>query len=119
MGNEIAWRVEVAVEPGQLENFRALTAEMVAFTRAEPGVLSYQRFITDDGRIVHVYERYADSAAALAHLQTFASKFAERFSSMVERKHFTVYGNPSPALKALLDGFGATYLRALGDLAYW
>lgn len=119
MRNEIAWRVEVAVKPGRLENFRALTAEMVAFTRAEPGVLSYQRFVADDGSIVHVYERYADSAAALAHLQNFASKFAERFSSMVERKHFTVYGNPSPELKALLDRFGATYLRSLGDLAYW
>ena len=30
-----------------------------------------------------------------------------------------VYGKPSDELKALLDGFGATYLRPFGDFTYW
>jgi quinol monooxygenase YgiN len=118
MGDQIAWQVALAVKPGQLDNFRALTGEMVAFTRTEPGVLSYQRFVTEDGSFVHIYERYADSAAALAHLRSFAKAFAERFSRMADRMHFTVYGNPSLELKALLDGFGATYLRPFGDFEY-
>jgi quinol monooxygenase YgiN len=119
MRNQISWRVKLALKSGQLDNFQALTGEMVEFTRTEPGVLSYERFVSDDGNFVHVYERYADSYAAVAHLIEFRQRFAARFSSMVERKEFTVYGNPSSELKLLLDGFGAIYLRPLGDFEYW
>src|SRR5437764_490761 len=105
MGGEISWRVQLIVKPGQLSNFQTLTGEMVAVTRGEPGVLSYQRFVSEDGTIIHIYERYADSAAAVAHLEAFAKHFAERFSAMIERKTFTVFGNPSTELKAALDKF--------------
>jgi len=119
MGGEISWHVELRVKPGQLGNFRTLTGEMVAATRREPGVLSYQRFVSEDGTIIHVYERYADSAVAVAHLEAFAKRFAGRFSAMVERETFTVFGYPSAALKAVLDRFRATYLKPLGDFDYW
>jgi quinol monooxygenase YgiN len=119
MGEQISWRVELAVKPGRLENFLALTGEMVTATRDEPGALSFQRFASQDGRFVHVYERYADSAAALAHLRKFETIFSGRFVAMVDRTRFTVYGNPNDELRALLDGFGATYLRPFGDFAYW
>ena len=119
MGDLISWHVELAVKPGQLVNFRELTGEMVESTRAEPGVLSYQRFVSDDGRFVHAYERYANSTAAVAHLQKFGKQFSGRFLAMVDRTRFTVYGNPNDELRALLDGFGATYLRPFGDFAYW
>lgn len=115
MGEQVSWLVELAVKPGQLNNFRALTGEMVESTRGEPGVLSYERFVSDDGKVIHVYERYADSAAALAHLRTFSQKFAARFLSMVERTRFTVFGAPSDELRGVLDGFGAIYLKPFGD----
>src|SRR5689334_7297838 len=64
-------------------------------------------------------ERYESSVVAMRHLQTFRDKFAEQFSSMVTRRRFTVYGSPDAELKTMLDGFGATYLRPFGGLAYW
>src|SRR4051812_43087943 len=106
---EIAWCVELAILPGQLDSFVRLTAEMLEETAKEPGVLGYQRFITADGNIVHAVERYEDSDTALAHLRTFREKFAGRFSTMVRRQCFTVYGEPNPELKKLLDSFGAIY----------
>ena len=118
MGEEIFWHVELRVKSGQ-RNFRTLTGEMVAATRREPGVLSYQRFVSEDDTVVHVYERYADSAAAVAHLESFAKQFADRFSAMVERKNFTVFGYPSAELKAVLDRFNAVYLKPFGDFDYW
>jgi quinol monooxygenase YgiN len=118
MGGEISWHVELRVKPGQLGNLRTLTGEMVAMTRREPGVLSYQRFVSEDGTIIHVYERYADSAAAVAHLEAFAKRFSDRFSAMVERKAFTVFGYPSAELKAVLDRFNAMYLKPFGDIDY-
>jgi len=38
---------------------------------------------------------------------------------MVERKTFTVFGDPSAELKAVLDSFNAMYLKPFGDLEYW
>ena len=76
MGEPVAWHVELALKPGAFEDFRALTGEMVEATRGEPGVLSYERFISADGQVVHVYEWYADSAAAVAHLPGFSVRFS-------------------------------------------
>jgi quinol monooxygenase YgiN len=118
MGDQISWHVELAVKPGQFKNFQVLTGEMVESTRDELGVLNYERFVSDDGKFVHVYERYADSAAAVAHLRRFGKNFSERFLAMVDRTQFTVFGNPSDELRGLLDRFGVTYLRPFGDVAY-
>ena len=119
MNEEIAWRVILSVKPGQLDAFRMLTAEMVEVAQSERGVLSYERFVTEDGKFVHIYERYADRGAALAHLRMFKRRFAVRFSSMVEREQFIVFGHASGPLKQLLDSFGAIYLKLFGNFRYW
>ena len=62
---QIFWWVELAVRPGYLGEFETLTDEMVALTRAESGVLAYQRFISDDRQTVHVHECYKNSDAAM------------------------------------------------------
>jgi len=36
--------------------------------------------------------------------------------TMVERTHFTVFGNPGDELRGLLDQFDATYLAPFDDL---
>lgn len=87
MENTVSWVVELAVRPLALDSFRSLTDEMVEATRAEPGALVYERFVSGDGGIVHLYERYV------------------------------VYGDPSPELRAVLDGIGAAYLRPLGGFS--
>jgi quinol monooxygenase YgiN len=113
MSEEVAWLVELVIKPGQLDNFRALTREMVKFSRREAGVLTYERFVSDDGNFVYAYERYANSAAAVAHLRTFEQIFSRRFLGMADRRRFTVLGAPTEELRKLLDRFGATYLRLL------
>jgi quinol monooxygenase YgiN len=119
MSDQIGWCVELEILPGQFDGFLRLTAGMVDETAKEPGVLTYQRFATANAQIVHAVERFESSHAALGHLRTFQDKFGKRFSSMVTRRRFTVYGRPSVELKAVLDGFGAVYLTRLGDLPYW
>jgi quinol monooxygenase YgiN len=109
----------LAVKPSRLESFRELTKAMVDFTRNEPGVLCYQRFVTDDDEIIHAYERYVDSDAALSHLQNFSERFSQSFLSMVDRMRFTVYGTPSAKLTEVLDSLGAVYLKRFGDIDYW
>jgi quinol monooxygenase YgiN len=117
MGDQVSWLPEVAVKPGQLEIFRALMQETVESTRAEPGALSDGWFISDGGGPVHLYERYADSAAVLTHLGAFGEKFAGRFLAAVDPTRFTVYGAPSAEAREALGGFGPTYLGPFGGFA--
>jgi quinol monooxygenase YgiN len=111
---QVSWVLEVAVKPDRLDAFRALMREMVASTRGEPGALGYEWFVNDDGGVVHLCERYVDSAAALAHLGAFGEKFAARFLAAVDPTRLTVTGTPNDEVKAALCGFGPTYLLPFG-----
>lgn len=117
--DEISWRVVLSVRPHQLESFKLLTEEMVEASRKEEGVLSYGRFITDDGSLIHVYERYQSSTAAIQHLVEFKRRFGARFSTMVDRNQFFVYGTPTEQLKDLLNDYQPIYLKPFGSLDYW
>jgi quinol monooxygenase YgiN len=116
---QVSWFVELAVKPGQLANFESMTGEMVASARDEVGVLTYQRFVSNDQQSVIVYERYTDSGSAVAHLQKFVAIFGKRYASVVDRKNFMVFGNPSGELGALLDSYGPRYFGSFGPFAYW
>jgi quinol monooxygenase YgiN len=41
MSEEVSWHVELVIKPSKLDDLRALTDEMVAATRLEPGTLNY------------------------------------------------------------------------------
>lgn len=110
MSDVISWSLHLSVREGRLDEFRSLVPEMVASTRSEEGALVYEWFVSPDEKTCHIYERYADSAAALAHLGTFGARFAERFLACLEPTGFFVYGDPSPEVRGVVDGFGAAYL---------
>ena len=117
MGDQISWHVELQVKPGQLDALRALTSEMVESTKDEVGTLIYERFISDDSQVVHLFERYIDSIAALTHLIAFQKMYGERFSRLVDRKRFTVFGNPTREVKDILDPLSATYVTAFAGFS--
>jgi quinol monooxygenase YgiN len=114
MGEQVSWVVELAVKPGQLEGFRSLMQEMVESTSQEAGALSYEWFVSADGSAVHIYERYADSAAAVTHLNGFLERFAQRFLERVDVTRVSVYGDPNAEARAIMDGFGVTYYGPFG-----
>ena len=116
---QVSWMVELAIRPGCLDDFTKLTGEMVSSAQAKNGVLAYQRFISEDRQTVYVHERYEDSDAAAAHLRTFTATFGKRYASVVERKRFIVFGEPSEELRMLLSCYGATYHRPFGPFQYW
>jgi quinol monooxygenase YgiN len=117
MSENVSWLLELAVKPGQLDGFRELMTEMVESTRGEPGTLVYEWSISDDEGTVHIHERYADSAATLAHMATFGERFAPRFLAAVEPTRWVVYGTPSDEVRQALDGLGAGYMAPFGGFA--
>jgi quinol monooxygenase YgiN len=117
MSDTLSWNLRLALRDGRLEEFRSLMHEMVESTQSEPGTQAYEWFLSKDGATCHIYERYSDSEAALAHLGTFGAQFAERFLACVEPTALHVYGTPSDAARGALDGFGAVYLGWFGGFS--
>lgn len=115
MSDQVFWHVELAIKPGKLDALRVLTTEMVGAAREEPGTLSYQRFVSEDGQFLHIYERYLDSRSALAHLKNFVARFSERYAALVERRRFVFFGVPSDELRRFLDGFGTVFVAPLSE----
>jgi hypothetical protein len=78
------------------------------------GTQGYEWFLSGDGKICHINERYADSEAAMVRLGNFGSEFADRFLACFKPTSLSVYDEPSAEARTVLDGFGATCLGWLG-----
>ncbi len=118
MSDVVHWIIEFDVKDGRLETLKPLAGELVAATKAnEPGALIYEYFITEDGKELHISERYADSAAVITHLKTFGAKFADRLFALVDFKRVVVYGNPDSEVRAALASFHPTYLKPFDGFA--
>jgi len=111
----IFWIFELTIKEGQVDNLKKLMAEMIEATKEnEQGTMAYEWTISEDNKKCHTHERYVDSAATLAHLATFISKYAARLMETGDATSFVVYGNPSDEVRKILDGFGAVYMLPIG-----
>jgi len=120
MKDHVSWVNELTIKEGKWDTFKRLMEEMVAGTSAEPRTLAYEWFIAPDGGTVHVVETYAGSAAVVAHHVSEGlalSNWAPRFLDGVEVERVTVYGDPNPAAREILDRLGATYFSAWGGFS--
>src|SRR5436305_1076904 len=115
MATDISWLLELSLKPEREAEFTVLRNEMVAATSAnEAGTLSYEWSLSADGATCHIFERYADSAAVLAHLRAFGEKFAGRFLDLLTPVRCVVYGSPSPEVKEGLAVLNPAYMRQVG-----
>jgi quinol monooxygenase YgiN len=117
MGDNIFCVYEVAIKPGEMDNFKAVMNEMVKVTQAnEPGAMNYEWFISEDGKSCHIYERYVDSAAVMAH-SAVLEHLGERLWATVQPTRCTVYGNPDAELKKEIIASGAVILAPIAGFA--
>lgn len=118
MNASVYWMLELEIQPGRDKDFRALMAEMVAATQAnEPGALNYEWSTSADGRLCHIFERYADSAAVMTHMGTFGQKFAGRFFEILKPVRLVVYGSPNAAVKEAFAASKPVYFQVAGGFS--
>lgn len=106
----VYWVARLAIHEGQEDAFRSVVEEMCAATAKEPGALNYEWSLSEDGRTCHVLERYIDSDAVRAHMES-VGPFIERFTAAVDIVGNEVYGSPDAAARESLTAFGATFNR--------
>jgi quinol monooxygenase YgiN len=114
---QVSWVVQCTVKEGEHEAAKALMEEMVAGASEEPGALNYEWFVSDDGGTVHIYEKYADSDATVAHMKAFGQNWAARFMGCLDVQRVTVYGNPDEAAQTAIAPMGGKQLSTWGGFA--
>ena len=102
-GRDVGWLFELTVREGREADFRALMAEMAGATeREEPGTLGYEWYLGDDGRRLHVLERYADADPAMIHIGTFGERYMARFFDVLAPERLTLYGAADDRVRGAL-----------------
>ena len=110
MRDEIYWVVTASMHPGKFEEFKDVVTGLVAETHNESGSLAYDYSVNEEETVIQIFESYRDSEAVVHHVTKTFPQFAERFTDCVNIEGFVVYGEPNPAAREILDGFGSTYM---------
>lgn len=118
MSDHVFWIVDFALNDGALADFKALVQEMVDATRGkEPGALNYEWSISEDGKRVHIFERYKDSAAVLAHMANVGPTYIPRLMGLGHPTGFTVYGSPNAEARKMLETVHPTYMKPVNGFS--
>jgi quinol monooxygenase YgiN len=118
MHAQVAWLVELRIKEDRHGDLRTLIAEMVLNAKVnEPGTLDYEWSVSPDGATCHLFERYADSSAALAHTKTFGERFATRFLDVLTPIRLTAYGHFSPEARAALAPQHPIFMEPAGGFS--
>lgn len=112
MSSNIVWTLDGTIRDGQRDAFEALMHEMVESAYKEPGTLSYEWSLAEDGKSLHVYERYEDVAATTAHLGAWPT-FADRFLATVDITRFVVFGDLPPEMRDAVAGLSPIYMTPI------
>jgi len=92
------------IRGGELEGFRRQAAEMMKQTREQDTkTLRYDWYLSDDGTECEVREGYVDADALIEHAHHVAEARDTLFRDFAYDHEMTVYGEPSPALAALME----------------
>lgn len=97
------------LDPADFPAFEELVGKIVTETAQEADTLTYEYVVNAAKTEVHIVERYRQ-AGLLPHVQQTFAPFAEKFLALVRIEKLYVYGETTPEIRTVLDGFGAVYL---------
>jgi quinol monooxygenase YgiN len=104
----VYWVLTLAVD--QMDKFKALIQKLVAATAKETGAVQYEYNMSDDQKTVDIYERYADSKAAMFHVEKTFGSFSKEFLALAKPTRWVIYGAPSNELKQAIADFHPIYM---------
>jgi quinol monooxygenase YgiN len=106
--------VNLAVNEGQLDQFKNIAETMTEATKAEPGTLGYEWFASGDGNRFRLVETYVNASAVEAHFMgPVVRQWVPKLAAVCKVEGFEIYGDPGPTVAGIAAGFGAVIYR------YW
>jgi quinol monooxygenase YgiN len=116
MTQNVYWTIHATLHDGKLDDLKELMGKMVELTNGESGALNYEWSISADQKTLYVFERYADSAAVMAHMANVGPHLPT-LMEYVTLAAPLVLGAPDDTVKAAFADFGATYGTEIGGFA--
>jgi quinol monooxygenase YgiN len=114
-GQWVSWIIEASIMPENLDSILILVNEMSHdFMENEPQTVNFEWSIDSTQTLLHLHERYEDSATALGHVKSFRSNYGDRFISLITPLRVVVYGHPSEPLSNELQPLSPVVLNCLG-----
>ena len=114
-GQWVSWIIEASVKPENLVAISSLMHEMSNdFMSNERQTLNFEWSIDSTQTLLHLHERYEDSATALVHFKSVRSKYGEQFVTLISPFRVVVYGHPSESLSNELQPLKPIVLNCLG-----
>ena len=106
--------VNFTVDEEQLAEFHSIAQAMTEVSKAEPGTLGYEWFVSADGKRFRLVEAYVDSGAIEAHFMGPAVQdWVPKLAAVCKVDGFDIYGDPGPKVAEMSAGFGAIVYK------YW
>jgi len=97
------------VRDGELDGFKRQADEMMRQTKEkDTRTLRYDWFLSVDGTECEVREAYVDADGLLEHAQHVFEARDKLFRDYADGHVMTLYGEPSPALAALIEKLAGT-----------
>ena len=92
------------IRPGEMEGFKAQSAEMMRLTREhDTKTLRYDWFIDEDAMECEVHEDYVDESGLIEHNEHVLAPRAVLFEKYAYDHRMSVYGEISPRLAKLFE----------------
>ena len=106
--------VNFTVSEEQKEAFKGIAQAMTEGSKAEPGTLGYEWFVSSDGMRYRLVETYVDSSAVEAHFMgPVVQRLVPKLAAVCQVDGFEFYGDPGPKVAEIAGGLGAVFFR------YW
>jgi quinol monooxygenase YgiN len=97
-------KARLKIRQGELEGFKRQAAEVMRLAREkDTKTVHYDWFISDDGVQCEVRESYLDADGLFEHNEHVKEARDQLFRDFAYDHDMTIYGEPSPALAALME----------------
>ena len=115
--SEIRIRGALRVKPGQLEEFKALSAAMMKVSRErDQRTLEFTTYLNEDNGVWIALERYPDSDALFEHWAHQDQDLKARLLQTCEPMPLELYGTPSARLLDALSQYTPAVFAPLDRL---
>ncbi|HSI93036.1 MAG TPA: hypothetical protein VK925_06015 [Jiangellaceae bacterium] len=96
------------VKPGKREQYQGHAREATDLVESEePRMIGFNSYASPDGTDVSTVQIHPDAESLDTHLKIFAEKLQARAFDALDSSDVSVYGTPSEAARAMLDGMAA------------
>jgi quinol monooxygenase YgiN len=117
MSDQVIYVDRFQLREGKLEDFKRYATGMAEFVeKNEPGVVSFNYFVGDDGAAGTAVFLFSDADALDAHLQLASSRFQEGYE-LLSATEIELLGRPSDQAIQMAASFNASVKTKLAGFS--